>query len=147
MKRFLTSLFTTFAIVAGVSSYAQAQCEPEQFVDACIAETQDRGFTFVKSYKIDGQGGAKSKIEFSYVFSKDTDYLFVIRGKDGEAQGIILSIYDSNRNLIVTNFDKVNNKFYHEFHFENKKTGIYYMDWTFDHSKSYCASGVIGFKK
>ena len=124
-----------------------AQCDSEAFNDACISEIQSKGYTFVKSYKVDGAGGTKPKIEYSYVFSKDTEYLFSINGKDGEANGIVLTIYDSNRKLITTNFDKANNKFYKGINFPCKVTGIYYMTFTFEGSKSHCAAAVVGFKR
>ena len=124
-----------------------AQCNTDTYNESCISEIQSKGHTFVKSYKIDGDGGAKAKIEYSYVFSKDTEYLFAINGKDGEASGVVLTIYDSNRKLITTHFDKVNNKFYKAISFPCKVTGIYYMTFTFEGSKSHCAAAVVGFKR
>lgn len=124
-----------------------AQCNTDAYSETCISDIQSKGYTFVKSYKVDGAAGSKPKIEFSYVFSKDTEYLFAINGTDGEASGIVLTIYDSNRKLITTNFDKVNNKFYKAINFPCKVTGIYYMTFTFEGSKSQCAAAVVGFKR
>jgi len=124
-----------------------AQCNTDSNNEACISEIQSKGHTFVKSYKIDGEGGAKAKIEYSYVFSKDTDYLFALNGKDGEASGVVLTIYDSNRKMITTNFDRPSNKFYKAISFPCKVTGIYYMTFTFEGSKSHCAAAVVGFKR
>ena len=142
-KIFILTIFSLFVI----NFSSLAQCNSDAFNDACISEIQSKGYTFVKSYKVDGAGGTKAKIEFSYVFSKDTEYLFSINGKDGESSGIILTIYDSNRKLITTNYDKANNKFYKAINFPCKVTGIYYMTFTFEGSKSYCGAAVVGFKR
>ncbi len=136
--------------IIAILSYScslMAQCTADTYTEACISEIQSKGYTFVKSYKIDGEGGAKQKIEYSYVFSKDTEYLFAINGKDGEASGVVLTIFDSNRKMITTNFDKPNNKFYKAINFPCKVTGIYYMTFTFEASKSHCAAAVVGFKR
>ncbi|HYG40661.1 MAG TPA: hypothetical protein VD908_18675 [Cytophagales bacterium] len=144
----MKKIFILIILSIFTCSYSlMAQCNAESYNEACIAEIQSRGYTFVKSYKIDGAGGAKAKIEYSYVFSKDTEYLFAINGKDGEANGIVLTIYDSNRKLITTNYDKVNKKFYKAINFPCKVTGIYYMTFTFEGSKSHCAAAVVGFKR
>lgn len=139
-------ILTIIAILT-YSFSSLAQCNTDSYNEACISEIQSKAYTFVKSYKVDGEGGAKAKIEYSYVFSKDTDYLFAINGKDGEASGVVLTIYDSNRKMITTNFDRPNNKFYKAINFPCKVTGIYYMTFTFESSKSHCAAAVVGFKR
>jgi hypothetical protein len=144
MKKIL--ILTVISIFA-LNLSLLAQCDSDAYNDLCISEVQSKGYTFVKSYKVDGAGGTKPKIEYSYVFSKDTEYLFSINGKDGEANGIVLTIYDSNRKLITTNYDKANNKFYKGINFPCKVTGIYYMTFTFEASKSHCGAAVVGFKR
>jgi hypothetical protein len=146
MKVFLQSLFISVFILL-IARNGLAQCETDALNELSISEIQGKGFTFVKSYKVDGQGGAKQKVEYSYVFSKDTKYLFSINGKDDKSQGIILTIFDGNRKEVISNFDRVNNKFYHMFELQCKATGIYYMTFTFNNSKSYCAATVIGFRR
>lgn len=146
MKKILGFLIFTIVALYFPDSIL-AQCNTDAYNDESIGTIQSKGYTFVKSYKLDGNGGAKTKIEYSYVFSKDTEYLFSIHGQDGEAQGVVISLYDSNRKFILTNRDKASGKFYPAVNFPCKITGIYYMTYTFEESKSFCAACVVGFKR
>ena len=68
-------LLFSFLVIAGVSSSELiGQCDPENFSNTCIPKLAT-GFNFLKSYKIDGEGGAKDKVEYSYVFTKGTQYM------------------------------------------------------------------------
>lgn len=68
-------VFAAFALIATLtSSDVFAQCDSDGFSNACIPKLAS-GFNFLKSYKIDSEGGAKEKVEFSYVFTKGTQYM------------------------------------------------------------------------
>jgi hypothetical protein len=122
----------------------QAQCNAEQLANACIPKLED-GFTFLKTFKVDGQGGAKSKVEFSYVFSKDTQYYLNICNDGADTDGIVVTMYDSKRQMVSTNFH--NNKFYPGLIYPCNATGIYYITFTFQNSASHCGGSVLGFKR
>jgi hypothetical protein len=77
--------------------------------------------------------------------SKDTNYQIAISGKDGNAQGLIGTLFDSKRNKIVTSF--YNNKFLPGWTYKCRSTGIYYLSFTFKDSKSYCGAAVLGFRR
>ena len=47
----------------GFSLETSAQCSPEIFTAACVPQLTT-GFNFLKSYKIDGENGAKEKVDF-----------------------------------------------------------------------------------
>lgn len=134
------------AIIALVfsTSFANAQCSAEAHVNACISKLQD-GFTFLKTFKVDGQGGAKSKVEYSYVFSKDTQYFLNICSEGTGSDGIVVTLYDSRRQMIWTNFN--NGKFYTGMVFPCNATGIYYITFTFQGSQNHCGGSVLGFKR
>ncbi|GJM60318.1 MULTISPECIES: hypothetical protein [Persicobacter] len=134
-------LFLAFGLVA--VSPAQAQCNSDGFTDTCLGSLKD-GFTFLKSFKIDGQGGAKQKVEYSYVFSKDTKYYINVCGQNG-VDGIIVTMYDSNRKLVATNH--ANGKFYPGITYPCNATGIYYITFTFKDSENYCGGSVLGFSR
>jgi hypothetical protein len=67
-------------------SDAYAQCDAEKFTEKIISGLPD-GATFLKSYKIDGEGGRKDKIEFPYIFRQNSTYLINIANKDPELKG------------------------------------------------------------
>lgn len=132
------------AIVAFSSESTYAQCNAELYNNKCLKNLEN-GFTFVKSYRIDGKGGARKKIEYTCVLSKDTNYQLQVQGKDGAAQGIIATLYDSKRNRKASTY--YNNKFYEEVTYKCRATGIYYLTFTFKDSKSYCGAAVLGFRR
>ena len=123
---------------------AQAQCDPAQYTEACIPQLAD-GFNFVKSYEINGEGGGKDKIEYSYVFAKGTQYFISICAEGEGTDGIILNLYDSNRKQVGTSF--ANGNFNKGIIYPCNATGIYYITFTFDGSANHCGGAVLGFKR
>lgn len=140
----LLLIFSFLIASLAVSSSARAQCNAELYNNKSLKALAP-GFTFVKSYRIDGRGGTRKKIEYTCVFSKDTNYMIQISGKDGGAQGLISTLYDSKRNKKASNY--FNNKFYESWTYKCRATGIYYLSFTFKDSKSYCGAAVLGFRR
>lgn len=141
-KVFVT--FSFFALFFLAGNVAQGQCGASDLADNCIAQLGD-GFNFVKSFPIDGEAGGKSKIEYSYVFAKGTEYSINIC-TDGEApDGIVVSLYDSNRRKLTTN--AANGKVFKGLRYNCNSTGIYYITYTFDGSQQHCGGSVLGFKR
>lgn len=145
MKKVLTMAgFLAFFALLGVTE-AKAQCNASDLADQCISQLSD-GFTFVKSFPIDGEGGSKSKIEYSYVFAKGTEYTISICGNDGTPDGIVVNLYDSNRRPITSN--AANGKILKGVRYNCNSTGIYYITFTFDEtSAKNCGGSVLGFKR
>ena len=141
MKTTFFIFLILFFVAAGTSGYSQ--CDPESYTSACIPKLSD-GFNFLKSYKVDGQGGNKSKVEYSYVFTKGTQYMLNVCSEGG-ADGIVVSLYDSRRNKVGTNVHA--GQSLGAFVYPCKATGIYYITYTFDSSNSYCGGSALGFKK
>ena len=125
-------------IFALATMAVKAQCK----VDECVSKLSG-GYTFLKSYQADN---TNDKAEYSYVFSKETNYMMAMCGKDGSAQDIIVTLFDSQNKQIATNFDKKSGKFYPAIVYSCKSTGIYYIKFTFQ-GKPDCFTGVLAFKK
>lgn len=128
----------------GLSLEASAQCNPESFTAACVPQLAT-GFNFLKSYKIDGENGAKEKVEYSYVFTKGTQYMINICANGAATDGILVSLYDANRNQVASN--KIDNQVLKAIAYPCNATGIYYIQYTFDKSASYCGGSALGFKR
>ncbi len=143
MKKIVT-LLSILALLVGKSNDSFSQCDPNGYTESCISKLND-GFTFLKSFKIDGEAGSKSKVEYSYVFSKDTQYFINLCANGANTDGIIVTMYDSNRKQVGTNF--LNNSFYPAFIYPCNATGIYYITFTFKDSKNFCGGSVLGFKR
>jgi hypothetical protein len=144
MKNIANILSVAIVTVLLSAGLAHGQCSADEKANACISKLQE-GFTFLKTFKVDGQGGAKAKVEYSYVFSKDTQYFLNICNDGESTDGIVVTMYDSKRQVVSTNFNK--GKFYPGLIFPCGATGIYYITFTFDGSQNYCGGSVLGFKR
>jgi hypothetical protein len=145
MKNLLLAISAFLLIlIAAPTQEAQAQCNAELYNNIALKQLSP-GYTFVKSYRIDGKAGQRKKIEYTCVFSKDTNYMIRMQGKDGGAQGLIATLYDSKRNRLAQSY--VNDKFFPGWTYKCTATGIYYLSFTFKDSKSYCGAAVLGFRR
>jgi hypothetical protein len=132
-------IFTT-----AVTGNAFAQCDTEKHVNNCIPKLQS-GFTFLKSYNIDGQNGAKDKVEYSYVFTKGAQYQIKICNDGEGTDGIVLTLYDSSRKQVAST--KYQGSTLSALVFPCNVTGIYYITYTFEGSTNHCGGSVLGFKR
>jgi len=95
-----------------------------------------------KSYKV--EKGGKEYVEYSYVFTKGTQYMINICAPDQNSDGIMVTLYDSKRNKVASN--KVDNQYIAAIAYPCNSTGIYYIQYTFDESSA-CGGSALGFKR
>jgi hypothetical protein len=126
-------------IACGDSFELIGQCDSDHFSNACIPKLAE-GFNFLKSYKIDGEG--KHKIEYSYVFTKGTQYMINLCTG---GTGLIVSLFDSARNKVATS--KVNGEHTTAIVYPCNATGIYYIEYSFDGATTKCGGSALGFKR
>ena len=132
------------ALLMVVNHTSNAQCNPESLTENCIPKLAD-GFNYLKSYKINGDGGSKDKVEYSYVFTKGTQYMINLCAMGEQTDGIVVNLFDSNRNKVVSS--KVDGQYISAIVYPCNNTGIYYIQYTFDNSKNYCGGSALGFKR
>jgi hypothetical protein len=137
MKQLL--VFVICVLICG--SGANAQCNSETLSSQCIPKLAS-GFNFLKSYKV--ERGGKEYVEYSYVFTKGTQYMINICGSEQNPDGIIVTLYDSKRNMVATN--KVKDQYINAIAYPCNATGIYYIQYTFDESSG-CGGSALGFKR
>ena len=125
-----------------VSIDAQAQCNADTYTDACIPKLAS-GFNFLKSYKI--EKGGKDYVEYSYVFTKGTQYMINLCAPGEGTDGIVVSLFDSNRNKVATS--KISGQYITAIAYPCNTTGIYYIQYSFDGSTNYCGGSALGFKR
>ena len=143
MKKVILSL--SFLLSVGIgSSELIGQCNSDNFSNACIPKLAG-GFNFLKSYKIDGEDGRKDKVEYSYVFTKGTQYMINICANGQATDGIVVTLFDSGRNKVASS--KINGQFIAAIAYPCNATGIYYIQYTFDGSASHCGGSALGFKR
>ncbi|HCW05762.1 MAG TPA: hypothetical protein DGG95_00145 [Cytophagales bacterium] len=136
-------LLMLVSFIALTSSKLSSQCNPDNFANACIPKLAS-GFNFLKSYKVDGEGG-KDKVEYSYVFTKGTQYMINVCANGSGTDGIVVTLFDSGRNRVITN--KINGQFLSAIAYACNATGIYYIQYTFDGSEAKCGGSALGFKR
>jgi hypothetical protein len=118
------------------------QCNSETLSTQCIPKLAT-GFNFLKSYKV--EKGGKEFVEYSYVFTKGTQYMINICAAGTSTDGIVVSLYDSNRNKVASS--KINGQFISAIAYPCNTTGIYYIQYTFDGSTQNCGGSALGFKR
>jgi len=143
MKKVLFIL-TIISLVSVATIELNGQCNPDNFANACIPKLAS-GFNFLKSYKVDGEGGAKDKVEYSYVFTKGTQYMINLCANGAATDGIVVTLFDSGRNKVATS--KINGQFITAIAYPCNATGIYYIQYTFDGSAGKCGGSALGFKR
>lgn len=139
MKKLLIFIFSVSVLSA---LDVIAQCNAENLSTQCIPKLAS-GFNFLKSYKI--EKGGKEFVEYSYVFTKGTQYMINICAPGTNTDGIVVSLFDSNRNKVASS--KVNGQFISAIAYPCNTTGIYYIQYTFDGSTGYCGGSALGFKR
>ncbi|HEY0655014.1 MAG TPA: hypothetical protein VGD65_17875 [Chryseosolibacter sp.] len=139
MKKFIIFVLSVFVLS---TLDVIAQCNAESLSTACIPKLAT-GFNFLKSYKI--EKGGKEFVEYSYVFTKGTQYMINICAGGTNTDGIVVSLFDSNRNKVASS--KYNGQFLTAMTYPCNTTGIYYIQYTFDGSTSYCGGSALGFKR
>lgn len=136
------SLIFVFSLLVLSALDVLAQCNAESLSTQCIPKLA-AGFNFLKSYKI--EKGGKDFVEYSYVFTKGTQYMINICAGGQNTDGIVVSLFDSNRNKVASS--KFNGQFLQAIAYPCATTGIYYIQYTFDGSTSYCGGSALGFKR
>jgi hypothetical protein len=137
-------LITIFSSILSIGSLSlNGQCNSDGFATACIPKLAS-GFNFLKSYKVDGDGG-KDKVEYSYVFTKGTQYMINLCANGAATDGIVVTIFDSSRNKVASS--KINGQFITAIAYPCNATGIYYIQYTFDGTGGKCGGSALGFKR
>lgn len=147
MKRWCLFLILTISglFLLGSHTVVHAQCETEPFVQEALNFLKEKNFNFLKSYKIDGQKGANKEVEYSYVFSTGTTYMIFVNNGRKNAEGVIITVEDAERNEIAKSF--VGDTYVPAVQIICNRTGIYYLRFTLVDKKHDCAAAVLGFKR
>jgi len=142
MKKLAFLLLFTTSLAVSSNELNEQQCNADNLANNCIPKLAS-GFNFLKSYKVDGE--AKDKVEYSYVFTKGTQYMINVCSNGSATDGIVVSIFDKERNKVATS--KINGQFITAIAYPCNATGIYYIQYTFDEPSSHCGGSALGFKR
>jgi hypothetical protein len=142
MKSILFLLLLVSSLAINANEQSEAQCNADNLANVCIPKLAS-GFNFLKSYKVNGE--SKEKVEYSYVFTKGTQYMINVCSNGSATDGIVVSIFDKERNRVATS--KINGQFITAIAYPCNATGIYYIQYTFDEPSAHCGGSALGFKR
>lgn len=144
MKKLNLTLLIAFLLLSRIGF---GQCTGDDFLDKCAASLGT--FTFIKSFNVDinKSKGAEGKVEYSYVFSKGSNYMLIVCDQNISGKRMILNLYDRNHKLIVSSYNKQTKKFYPSISYPCSATGVYYMESVFENDAGGCGVNILGFSK
>jgi hypothetical protein len=134
--------FIAFSILF-TSLASGPDCGSDAFLDKYAPALGD--YTFIKAFNVEvNKSGDKN--EFSYVFSKGSNYRIVIGDQNGEGNRMVVNFYDRNKKLIASNYLKSSKKFFPTINYTCSATGVYYVESYFENGKNGCGVNILGFK-
>ncbi len=136
-------LLTILVLITSASFTAGPECGSDEFLDKFAPALGD--FTFIKAFNVVLKK-ADEKNEFSYVFSKGSNYKIVICDVNAEGNKMVVNFYDRNKKLIASNYLKSSKKFFPTINYACSATGVYYVESYFENGKSGCGVNILGFK-
>ena len=135
--------FFIWFLVASVSHSAFGQCQSDEFLDNCASKLES--FTFIKAFNSSMTKAGKE--EFSYVFSKGSNYLIIVCDQNKPGERLIISLYDRNRKLIASTYNSATKTYYPDLLYPCTATGVYYLEAKLEGSKGGCGVTILGFMK
>jgi hypothetical protein len=110
------------------------------------AESKIGKYIEIKTYQFDvNKLGSAKEIEYSYVLGKDKEYVFSINNENSPNPKIIITLYNSNKKAIASNYNEKTGTYNSTFYYKCPTTKLYYITFTVK-DESTCAACVIGFK-
>jgi len=141
MKTYLLSILGM--LLLSVASFAQ--CESDEFLDECASALGSH--TFIKSFNTKINPKKKATVEYSYVFSKGSEYSVILCDQKIKNSRLIVNLYDRNHKLIGSSYSKKTRKHYPDLTYPCTATGVYYIEASFEGSASGCGVIILGFTK
>lgn len=142
MKSLLTILVAVF-----MASVASAQCN-EQLVNKCYPTID--GYTYLKDFKFRlkeaSEANPKPTAKFQLILSKDTKYLLTACNAEEYPGKVIYQLFDAS-GLLASSYNPQTGKHYESVEFVCKKSGLYYLAYTFEGNKKGCAIGMVAFQR
>ncbi len=134
-----TLLFT------GNTTMKPQECDAKPFKDKALKSIQD-GYTFLKSYTVDGLDGAKKEIKFSYIFTKNNNYVLNLENGLPSSKNFYVVLMDSNNKVLASSYASGTGKYYSQLSYKCSATSMYHLVFKFS-EKPYCGGAVLSFKR
>ena len=142
MKKLIATFVCLFIITV-----VSAQCN-EQLVNKCYPTID--GYTYLKDFKFRLKEGSEANerptAKFQLILSKDTKYLLTACNAEEYDGKVIYQLFDAT-GLLASSFNPQTKKHYQSVEFICKKSGLYYLAFTFEDNKKGCAIGMVAFQR
>ena len=133
-------------VVAFAPEVAFSQCN-DKLVDKCYPTLGD--YTYLKDFKFKLKpgtpGGTKPTAKFQLILSKNTKYRLTACNAEEYPGKVIFQLFDQN-GLLASSYNPQTKKHYDTVEFLCKKSGLYYIAYTFEDAQEGCAIGMIAFE-
>lgn len=151
MYKLIRVLMKRFIIIALLVSWfatdVNAQCN-EELVNKCYPTMA--GFTYLKDFKFrlkeTSEATPKPTAKFQLILSKNTKYLLTACNAEEYPGKVIYQLFDAS-GLLASSYNPQTKKHYESIEFVCKKSGLYYIAYTFEDYKKGCAIGMISFER
>lgn len=142
MKNTIAVIVCFFAVAS-----LKAQCN-EQLVNVCYPTID--GYTYLKDFKFRLKEASpenlKPTAKFQLILSKDTKYLLTACDAEEYEGKVIYQLFDAT-GLLASSYNPQTKKHYESIEFVCKKSGLYYLAYTFEDNKKGCAIGMVAFQR
>ena len=88
----------------------------------------------------------KPTAKFQLILSKNTKYLLTACNAEEYPGKVIYQLFDAS-GLLASSYNPQTKKHYESLEFVCKKTGLYYIAYTFEDYEKGCAIGMISFER
>lgn len=144
MKKVLL-IVSLLIVVALAPKSVYSQCN-DKLVDKCYPTLGD--YTYLKDFKFklkSGSEGTKPTAKFQLILSKNTKYRLTACNAEEFPGKVIFQLFDQN-GLLASSYNPQTKKHYETVEFLCKKSGLYYLAYTFEDAQEGCAIGMIAFE-
>ena len=145
MKR-VYALLGLLSLLIVTPDITYAQCN-DKLVDKCYPTLGD--YTYLKDFKFKMKAGTAEKpnptAKFQLILSKNTKYRLTACNASEYQGKVIFKLFDQN-GLLASSYNPQTKKHYGTVEFICKKSGLYYLAYSFEDGKEGCAIGMIAFE-
>ena len=96
--------------------------------------------------KAKSEASPKPTAKFQLILSKDTKYLLTACNAEEYEGKVIYQLFDAS-GLLASSYNPQTKKHYESIEFVCKKSGLYYLVYTFVDYKRGCAIGMVAFER
>ena len=143
MKKHLNLILVALVLLG--ATIAKGQCN-DQLVDAALGNLQK--FTYLKDFRVKLKKSKKNspqEARYTVVLSKGTKYRFTCTNAKEYDGKLIFHLYDDS-GLVLSSYSKANDKAYNVVDMTCKKTGRYYLSYSFTNGQEGCGVGILAFE-